>query len=549
MTARELVVKLVLNALGFKEQIQEAQKSLDKLGELAAEATQKAAQGMDTAADKARELDGNARQAGTAVQQAGERGQQGFAGLLGVLGKVALALGGLAAIQATVSNYVQTVGEVEKTADMLGMSMEAWQGWAYAAQQAGLEAEDLRDRMADLGDWMTDLNVNDSGPLKDFAEKTKTSFKDARGATVSMEEGLLRLADAAQKMDRQQATSWLVQIGLDEKTIPLVLKGRRAIEDFLRTGKEQALYSKRDAELARKMREAWQGVSNAFAAVSAAVLRVLGPAFTWLATTMRDVAQWARQNEKSLLVFLGALAAVVATAVVPALSGMAAAALAAVAPFAPLLAAIAGVALVIEDLVIWLDGGESALADFWAMFGTASEVSARLQAIWEGLKSAFWAVVQAAKAFLGIMGSLLTFNLDGLIDSLWSLLDAFSSLSKVLGKVVGWLGDKLKGLLPDWALSALGWDGSANAAASAARQGDPAVSAGFDAAASGGFGSPFGAGDVGRQPGAVNQTRNVTTSIGQITVQTQATDAQGIAGDIGNALRNQTAQADGAFGA
>ena len=47
----------------------------------------------------------------------------------------------------------------------------------------------------------------------------------------------------------------------------------------------------------------------------------------------------------------------------------------------------------------------------------------------------------------------------------------------------------------------------------------------------------------------MTNNRNVTTSIGQITVQTQATDADGIAGSIGDAMRNQTAQADGAFGA
>ena len=140
MTASDLVDKQVLNAHGFPDQVQDAQKFLDKLGDTAKQATAAAAGGMDAAADKARELGTNARQAGAAVQQAGERGAQGFDGLLGVLGKVALALGGLAAIQGTISDYVQSVAEIDKTSDMLGMSMEAWQGWAYAAQQAGLEA-------------------------------------------------------------------------------------------------------------------------------------------------------------------------------------------------------------------------------------------------------------------------------------------------------------------------------------------------------------------------------------------------------------------------
>ena len=140
MTVRELVVKLVLDSLGFRERVQNAQGELDKLGTASKEATDKAARGMDKAADKADDLGGKAREAGKSMQQAAEQGEHGFDGLLGTLGKVAATLGGLAAIQATVSGYVQAVAEIEKTSDMLGMSMEEWQGWAYAAQQAGLEA-------------------------------------------------------------------------------------------------------------------------------------------------------------------------------------------------------------------------------------------------------------------------------------------------------------------------------------------------------------------------------------------------------------------------
>lgn len=49
----------------------------------------------------------------------------------------------------------------------------------------------------------------------------------------------------------------------------------------------------------------------------------------------------------------------------------------------------------------------------------------------------------------------------------------------------------------------------------------------------------------------IDNTKNTTntTNIGTIQVQTQATDAQGIASGIGDSMRNVTAQANGAFGA
>ena len=106
MTVRELVVKLVLDSLGFRERVQDAQEELDKLGTTSKEATDKAARGMDKAADKADDLGGKAREAGKSMQQAAERGERGFDGLLGTLGKVAVALGGFAAIKSMVSGYV-----------------------------------------------------------------------------------------------------------------------------------------------------------------------------------------------------------------------------------------------------------------------------------------------------------------------------------------------------------------------------------------------------------------------------------------------------------
>ena len=58
------------------------------------------------------------------------------------------------------------------------------------------------------------------------------------------------------------------------------------------------------------------------------------------------------------------------------------------------------------------------------------------------------------------------------------------------------------------------------------------------------------AGDVQRPAGTVDNSRKVesNTTIQQLTVQSQATDADGIARDITASLPNRVAQADGAFG-
>lgn len=540
MTVRELVVKLVLDSLGFRERVQDAQGELDKLGTASKEATDKAARGMDKAADKADDLGGKAREAGKSMQQAAEHGERGFDGLLGTLGKVAATLGGLAAIQATVSGYVQAVTEIEKTSDMLGMSMEEWQGWAYAAKQAGLEAEDVRDRFMDLGDWMTDLNVNDAGPLKDFVEKTKTSFKDAKGATVSMEEGLMRLADTVGKMDRQQATSWLQQIGFDEKTTPLILKGRKAIEEYIKVGKEQALYTKRDAENARRMREAWQGVTYVYNAVSGAILRALGPAFDWLAEKAGKVSTWVRENEDSLVVFITALAAVIGRLLTPALWRMATAAAAALWPFAPLILGALALAEAFDDLWAFASGGNSILENLMRAFGATDKTVEE-----------FRQTVRSAVGFVLDLWDVLTGNGKDSQAALERVKVQVKAVADAISNFVRSIGQWVEGLLPQWIKDLLIGDSKPPASAGKASQSAGGGYDGLDAAATGGVGPlmSYRAGDAARPAGSnVTNNRKAEFNVQNMTVVTNAQTGEGTGRELARGFENQVAQADGANG-
>ena len=540
MTVRELVVKLVLDSLGFRERVQDAQGELDKLGTASKEATDKAARGMDKAADKADDLGGKAREAGKSMQQAAERGERGFDGLLGTLGRVAATLGGLAAIQATVSGYVQAVAEIEKTSDMLGMSMEEWQGWAYAAKQAGLEAEDVRDRFMDLGDWMTDLNVNDAGPLKDFAEKTKTSFKTAAGATVSMEEGLMRLADTVGKMDRQQATSWLQQIGFDEKTTPLILKGRKAIEEYIKVGKEQALYTRRDAENARRMREAWQGVTYVYNAVSGAILRALGPAFDWLAEKAGKVSTWVRENEDSLVVFITALAAVIGRLLTPALWGMATAAAAALWPFAPLILGALALAEAFDDLWAFASGGNSILENLMRAFGATDKTVEE-----------FRQTVRSAVGFVLDLWDALTGNEKDSQAALERVKAQVKAVADAISNFVRSIGQWVEDLLPQWIKDLLIGDSKPPASAGKASQSAGGGYDGLDAAATGGVGPlmSYRAGDAARPAGGnVTNNRKAEFNVQNMTVVTNAQTGEGTGRELARGFENQVAQADGANG-
>lgn len=601
MNAGELVVSLILSAGAFKAQVQNAQKGLDGVQAAAVDAGRatydagvKGAQGLGQSADaasslqaafeeavqKGREisevtkeyqrmreelirtgaakerleaLDAAAKRLGVSLEDAADKGAFGFERLKSVAAQALAVIGGVSILKSSIAQYYEQAQAIEKTSDALGMSIEDWQAWQRTAASAGVDAEELSTRFMDLGDWMQDLILHDSGPLKDATKDLGVSFTDAKGKAVSFEEGLLRLSDATSKIDRQKATSILTQIGFDEKTIPLILKGRKGIEDLLKVQKAQAIYSKQDIENAKKQREAQQRLNDAWEAISALFASTVSPAITFLTNLLGDLLGWVKENNQFVIVFFTALAGVITTLMLPALTAMATAAWAAIAPFTPLIAAIGAIALVVDDLITYINGGESALSGLWAMFGTGDEIGARFKALWEGIKSILESVGAALKAVAKFFILIFSLTGQGVVKAVEGIWKGVTKLYDVLRSMLDWVAKKLYNLLPDWIKKWLGGDESSRPEEekTEAKLGGVADSMRVADTRPSILPPQVRAGDA--RPGSVSNVNNSrqmtsTTNVGEVKVYTQATDAEGMAQGVVPALRNQTAQADSAFG-
>lgn len=64
MDVREFVIRLVLDAMGFKQQVEAAQKELDELGRAAQKASQQAGAGLDDVAKAAAAAETDLRDVG-----------------------------------------------------------------------------------------------------------------------------------------------------------------------------------------------------------------------------------------------------------------------------------------------------------------------------------------------------------------------------------------------------------------------------------------------------------------------------------------------------
>ena len=598
MNAGELVVSLILSAGAFKAQVQNAQKGLDGVQAAAVDAGRatydagvKGAQGLGQSADaasslqaafeeavqKGREisevtkeyqrlreelirtgasktrldaLDDAARKLGVSLKETGDKGALSFERLKGTLTKVLGVIGGVAFIKSQLTEFTDAALEVDTASKTLGMDIKEFQGWQNAAEKVGLETQDLVQLFGDVSDRMYDAVLHDSGPFKDAVDDIGISLKGVKEGATSSADMLLQFARAVEKMPKDKAHGLLTQYGFDTESIKLIMMGEKELEKLIKTGKEKARFDKQDIENAQKLREAQQRLNTAWRTISALFASTVSPAVTFLTNLLSDLLGWVKENKQFVIVFFTALG-VITTLMLPALTAMATAAWAAIAPFAPLIAIVGAVALVIDDLITYIQGGESAFGDFWKMFGEGDELGARFKSLWEGIKSILASVGAALKAVAKFFILIFSLTGQGVVKAVEGIWKGVTKLYDVLRSMLDWVAKKLYNLLPDWIKKWLGGDESSRPEEekTEAKLGGVADSMRVGDARPSILPPQVRAGDARPESVSnVNNSSRQTVFNNDIEIVTQATDGQGLAQELDRTWRNQTAQADSAFG-
>ncbi len=574
----------------------------------AAEAAIERVQGADVDLSGAVEIDTRAAEAGVdrvtdALEDASDAGRQagreGSAGLEQIeqqagdtessIKRLAKSIVGMVgtylALDAAVGSFNATVTELEaigRTADALGLPVEDVDAFGRAMVAMGGDAEGARDSLVDMAESMGEaLQDAESGRAEVYA-KLGISLRDANGEAINATEGVLRLADAVQGMSQEEAIFRVKELGItDNRTVEMVLKGRKELERMLGVQKEQSGVTKESIENARRYTESLNGFKASVGSAGQSIMQAMIPALTTIVDWLRKGMDWASEHKDVIVGFLAAVAAVVAAVYLPAMIAAAAATLAATWPLIAIGAVIAAVAaafaLAYDDVMNFIDGNDSLIGQVLERFPAVGDAVKSLigffGAAWEGIKTFASAVLEAvaplagpfselfgsigalAQAFLGIMGAVV-----GQIVSLLGtdMAGAFTGMSEVIGFVMNGVVETIKtavGIITGALnLASTAINKIAGAASSVAgffgiggEDAAQGVEAGQQAVAQANA-SPLNSTTSNAISNTVASTNKETNvQVGEVIVNTQATDAQGIAGDVGGSLNEQLAQVDAEF--
>lgn len=292
-------------------------------------------------------------------------------------GVVAPALAGLASGE-LVQQFANDITQVDKLSKSLGMSVEQLSAWRTAAEMAGVEADEVGEIFADFNDWMVDAKFNEGGAMyTDFIQNgLLPAVTDANGEMKKTEDYILEFADALHKMDPAQASGIARQIGLsDLQTASWIQQGGDAIRRQLELAKEIGTYTQEDAQAASEFTMSIKILTHSVRMMLLPVFRALVPILTNVSKLFTE----ASKHATALIPVLSGIGIAVGVRMAGGFLAVAksikTAALAARAfifsPWGAVLMALLAIGLVLEDFLVWLDGGESAWGEYYEkIFGS-----------------------------------------------------------------------------------------------------------------------------------------------------------------------------------
>lgn len=558
----------------FKSDADKAADGLNKVDDAAdrAEASLKAAdratKGTATSAKAAAASTATLAAATNAADANARRLATSFMSVARSVAAPLLALASVGGITNLVIGRAENIRQLDQFSAKLNSTIGDVDAFQRSVQAMGGEGARALDSLVKIGEKVNEAFADsESGARKDFIE-WGLAFRDTEGNALGATDAMIELAGSIEKVSRAEGLARIKKLGIeDAATIDLLLRGRTYVENYMKTQKEMGVVTEEQAALTRDYYEALGGLGNQLTSVGNTMVTAFMPAIISGIDALSGIVSWITENQTLVEGFFIAVTTIVTARMIPAMWSLAAATLAALWPYLLMAAAVAAVgvafALAYEDFRAWADGQPSVLGDLLGDYQTFVDSL-------QGLLGAFsW------DNFLKDLEAIKTwwsdaFNLDGFMMDVEAIKTAFSDLGvwviNTLGAAVQGAIDLIKGIpaavaaaavaIPLSVVSAGGgvvtpesaYTGGANPAAAAdyLRNGQwaaptpPGVTAG-QGALSGAASAPQGL----ATPSNVTQTS--TVNVGGVTVNTQATDAAGVAAAVKGELSNQLRGTAAAF--
>lgn len=317
-----------------------------------------------------------------------QRGNAQVSGLIGNLGgaftalrTLGVAVAGLAIVRVirgwveAVHEFVQSMAEagdeLDKTSRSLGINTGALQEWRHAANLSGVNATALTGAIRRLSANMGTAVITPTSAAAIEFNRLGIQLRDADGNLRDVTDVMTEMADPLRDMESntQRVATTTALMGRSGAALnPLFVQGSEGIAAM------RAELEELGGGASPEMIQASADLVDAQARLDLAILSIktriasqLLPTFQALVDATREISAWFARNEQALAVFkialiavgvvVGILAVALALVLGPVLLGL-------LVVMSPVILTVTALILVIQDLYVWVQGGDSVIGTF-----------------------------------------------------------------------------------------------------------------------------------------------------------------------------------------
>lgn len=278
--------------------------------------------------------------------------------------KLTKTLGSLAVIGATIKkslDFYEQGAQLDFLAQKTGVAIEALQNLGNASQKYG---------------GSTETTANTIENLNTVETKEKALKYGIRIVGDNPEETFENIAAKMEKLKSESAKMNLAKdIGLDEATTRLVIDGVEKYRETIKRADKYRLYSEDDIKRMREYRQMQQDIRMGLESVFGTVYRSLLPAIMSVAKVVKNIIDWLVEHQgivKIVALSVGIVGAIMAIKGAIGILSIALKALLAnpvVLTIVAIIAAVAALIAIVNDFIVFLQGGDSVIGDLLAGWG------------------------------------------------------------------------------------------------------------------------------------------------------------------------------------
>ena len=227
-------------------------------------------------------------------------------------------IGGSFALKALVTDFATTNSAITRFSQNIGQSATTVSAWGNAAELVGGSAGGLQASMQALSTTQSNFVLKGETGMIPFFSRMGVALFDASMNARSADAIYMDLAKAMEErigkgaISRPQANNYLLQMGMDQGTVNLILQGSKALAEEIKKQKEYNALTKEQAEQAVKLNNSIVELKQNFEAFGRVIIGEAQPVLDFL-NKFADCLNRSDTSTKNLVIGFGAIGTVLTT--------------------------------------------------------------------------------------------------------------------------------------------------------------------------------------------------------------------------------------------